>query len=241
MDLSNETVRPITDDSASEDFLAWSPDGKRLALVTDLNFPARDLYLLDVATGWQTPLLDNVGYGGSAAWSPDGTRLAVGLDGSIYVMNAGGGELTPLTDDTASDWGPAWWGPSAGVLPTGPRFNPAGDPWCYNTPEAVVAGDWQVVAPRDVVLIGDPAEIALRDVAGQGGVIYTVTARLIAPDDSEATATGTLTADQWLTLVYPDDFGGGIAGQRGAYTIIWEIEGNFVACDGFIIGGGAGP
>jgi parallel beta-helix repeat protein len=239
MDLNNQTVRPITDDSASEDQLAWSPDGKRLAFVTDLNFPARDLYLLDVATGWQTPLLDNVGYGGSAAWSPDGKRLAVGLNGSIYVMNAGGGELTPLTDDTADDWGPAWWGPAAGVLPTGPRFNPAGDPWCYNTPEAVVAGDWQVVAPREMVLIGDSAEIGLRDKAGQSGVSYTVTARVIAPDDSEATATGTLTADQWLTLVYPDDFGSALE-QRGAYTIIWEIEGNFVACDGFIVGGGAG-
>jgi hypothetical protein len=42
-------------------------------------------------------------------------------------------------------------------------------------------------------------------------------------------------------LVYPDDFAGGGTGQRGAYTIIWETEGVFIACDGFVVGGGAGP
>ena len=50
-----------------------------------------------------------------------------------------------------------------------------------------------------------------------------------------------MTGEEWLMLVYPDDFDTGQTNQRGAYTIIWETEGQFVACDGFEIGGGAGP
>jgi hypothetical protein len=42
-----------------------------------------------------------------------------------------------------------------------------------------------------------------------------------------------------LTLVYPADFVSGDTDQRGAYTIIWESTGVFVACDGFVVAGGA--
>lgn len=122
---------------------------------------------------------------------------------------------------------------------TGPRFNPDGDPWCFDRPDPVLDKEWQVSAPRDVVVIGDSAEIGLRNKWGGSGESYEITARVIAPDGSEARALVRLTADSWANLVFPDDFASGDTWQRGVYTIIWEIEGGFIACDGFVTGGGA--
>jgi hypothetical protein len=91
-----------------------------------------------------------------------------------------------------------------------------------------------------MVLPGDRAEIGLRDKAGQAGVVRSITVRIITPDEREAVTTATLTGDEWLMLIYPDDLAGGQTAERGAYTILWETEGSFVACDGFVVGGGAG-
>jgi hypothetical protein len=39
-------------------------------------------------------------------------------------------------------------------------------------------------------------------------------------------------------FVYPDDFGN-TSETRGTYTIVWESDGGFLACQGFAMGGGA--
>ena len=103
------------------------------------------------------------------------------------------------------------------------------------------AGDWQVVAPHDPVLAGGRTELGLRNTEGQTGVAYQITARIIAPDETFAAATSTTEADDWVALVYPDDFSQGTTTQHGACTILWELEGEFRAFDGFLVAGGAGP
>ena len=54
----------------------------------------------------------------SPDWSPDGTQIAFTLfqdgDGDIYVMNADGSELTPLTNNDAFDGAPSWF-PASGT------------------------------------------------------------------------------------------------------------------------------
>jgi len=54
------------------------------------------------------PLVDDF----EPAWSPDGNKIAFvsDRDGNreIYFMNAGGSGQTRLTNDPASDLGPAW-------------------------------------------------------------------------------------------------------------------------------------
>lgn len=101
--------------------LAWSPDGKRLALAAVMK---------DWDTGYRLYL---VGVDGSGleeistgdhgdlypAWSPDGSRLAYASerDGNtdIYVMRPDGSEEVRLTDDPAKDSYP-WWSPDGSWL-----------------------------------------------------------------------------------------------------------------------------
>jgi hypothetical protein len=239
----------------------WSPDGGRIAFVstTDAegNYSDSDIYTIRPDGTGRVALTDDPAGDNSPTWSPDGAQIAFVSTrdghGAIYVMNADGSGQARLTLDSEPSSYPAWApslatraAPGGEALPPlpvtpNPRFNPEGDPWCFDTPDQVVAGDWQVVAPRDLVVIGEAAELALRDTVGQPGTEYRVTARVLAPDGLEATSSATLVANEWAQLVFPDYFLGAATDQRGAYTIVWEIEGNFVACDGFVVGGGASP
>ena len=63
-----------------------------------------------------TDLTDRNSYsylgGRNPAWSPDGSRIAFSSnrdgDSEIYVMNADGSGVTPLTDNSDQDYSPAW-------------------------------------------------------------------------------------------------------------------------------------
>lgn len=56
---------------------------------------------------------------------------------------------------------------------------------------------------------------------------------------TKTSAGATFAADEDAILAYPEAFDGGSTGIRGAYTVVWEIDGGFVACDGFVTIGGA--
>jgi len=237
----------LTQEGRQDSQPAWSPDGQRIAFIsetdTEGNWVGPELYVINANGLDRTRITASDGSSeGSPTWSPDGTQIAFSGTwdgyGAIWRINTDGTELTRISigSDPSSD--PDW--SAVAAVSRGPRFNPNGDPWCFNTPTTVAAGDWQVVAPREMVLPSDRAEIGLRDQAGQAGAVRSITVRIITPDEREAVTTATISGDGWLTLVYPDDFSGGQTGVRGAYTIIWETEGGFVACDGFIVGGGAG-
>ena len=87
-------------------YLAWSPDGARIAL--ELRDDATHVGVLDLATG----ALADLGPGFVPKWSPDGTRLTFIRDAAdevdIYVMNADGGNVVQVTDDPAFDTFPIW-------------------------------------------------------------------------------------------------------------------------------------
>ncbi|MGM0589279.1 MAG: peptidase MA family metallohydrolase [Bacteroidota bacterium] len=92
--------------------LAWSPDGKNLALSTKSR--GRDeLAIVDYETGKikkiEFPDLDAIG---SVAWSPDGKKIAFsanrGALQDIFVYNLETTEFTNITNDVISDMEPAW-------------------------------------------------------------------------------------------------------------------------------------
>ena len=122
----------------------------------------------------------------------------------------------------------------------GPRFNPDGDPWCFDAPDPVIDRNWQVSAPRETVNAGESVEIGLRNKFGENSEVYYVVARVIGPDDAEVSVTTELRADEWATLMYPDDFSKADPIMPGVYTVIWEVlDEGFVACDGFQVTGGS--
>ena len=76
---------------------AWSPDGKRLALVGN-SMGSGNIYLTDSSGTQPQPILPNgeLGYLMDAAWSRDGTRFAMWSSQNnrvLYVMNADGTDL----------------------------------------------------------------------------------------------------------------------------------------------------
>ena len=86
--------------------VAWSPDGRKLALpwVEDGNF---EIYVINADGSGQTNLTNHPATDGVFSWSPDGSQLAFlsDRDGNkeIYVMNADGSGQTNLTNHPAND------------------------------------------------------------------------------------------------------------------------------------------
>ena len=94
-----------------------SPDGRTIAYVRQSNDIMTDkarstIWLVDVATGQQHPLLAGAGSYFSPRWSPDGTRLAyVAAEGGspqLYVRWMGSGESARITGLPDSPSGLAW-------------------------------------------------------------------------------------------------------------------------------------
>ena len=91
---------------------SWSPDGSRLAFVSDRDSSWEiydyEIYVMDADGQNQTRLTDNDYWDGSPSWSPDGSRLAFVAGAVICVMDADGQNQTHLTDAAARDGSPSW-------------------------------------------------------------------------------------------------------------------------------------
>jgi dipeptidyl aminopeptidase/acylaminoacyl peptidase len=74
-DVKSGAVRQLTNAKKSSQSPAWSPDGSRLAFISDRT-DKRQIYLID-PSGGEADALTTVDDGiGAFAWSPDGTRIA---------------------------------------------------------------------------------------------------------------------------------------------------------------------
>lgn len=97
---------------------------------------------------------------------------------------------------------------------------------------------WQTSAPRSVLaktFLGDIVEIGLRNKYGVDEDVFFYTVRVQNPDGSAATSQNTVVADEWSDLLYPDDFPTGGTNLKGIYTILYQIRGEIIVCDGFVI------
>ncbi|MDE3135130.1 MAG: S9 family peptidase [Acidobacteriota bacterium] len=75
-DVASGGLRQFTDSPKSEFDPQWSPDGKRLAFLSDRNGPP-SLYVMPTDGGEARPLLEKDRAVSSFSWSPDGTKIAL--------------------------------------------------------------------------------------------------------------------------------------------------------------------
>ena len=89
----------------------WSPDGRRIAFVSDRDGNL-EIYVMNADGGNQTRLTSNLSDDFDPAWSPIGDKIAFSStrdgDHEVYVMNADGSNQTNLTNNRADDAFPAW-------------------------------------------------------------------------------------------------------------------------------------
>jgi TolB protein len=106
----------LTRNRANDESPVWSPDGKRIAFVSDRDGGNRQLYVMDTDDYQAEPLTtsDNVTDAALPEWSPDGKYIAFvqstdqgGTD--ISILNIETGEMENITQNPGQvDTAPAW-------------------------------------------------------------------------------------------------------------------------------------
>ena len=128
MDADGGNGQRLTENRNNDWNSSWSPDGKRIAFMSDrkgdvVNW---DIYVIDTDGGNGQRLTENRVYDGSPSWSPDSKRIAFmsnrDKNTEIYVMGADGGNPQNLTNNPHSDSSPAWYAPTLAVAPADKVF-----------------------------------------------------------------------------------------------------------------------
>ncbi|MEN6478482.1 MAG: hypothetical protein ABFD20_02445 [Anaerolineales bacterium] len=101
----------LTDRTANDTSPVWSPDGKRIAFVSDRD-GNREVYVMSADGSSQLNLTRNPAEDWNPCWSPDGQQIAFATfrdqNWEIYVMSADGANPRRLTRSPAADYAPTW-------------------------------------------------------------------------------------------------------------------------------------
>ncbi len=127
---------------------AWSPDGARIAFISNRQgTPGWGLYVMKADGSDAALVAESVSFDSAPAWSPDGQRIAYvsSLLEDIYLINPDGSNPARLTKKY-DNWGPTW-------SPDGRHIA-----FCSNRDS-----EWDLLGPTEVNL-----EIYVMDADGSG-------------------------------------------------------------------------
>ena len=124
MNADGSNPRRLTNNRGWDFAPAWSPDGKRIAFVSDRDghvhakhgWSTNEIYVMDTDGGNQQNLTNDPHDDRSPSWSPDGKRIVFSANRNwdnpqsidIYVMDADGNNLQRLTNNPNEDQDPSW-------------------------------------------------------------------------------------------------------------------------------------
>ena len=191
---------------------SFSPDGSRLAFVSNLN-GVPQVWTVDAAGGWPrlvTALDDQVG---GVSWSPDGKWLAFslapggGMNQQIYLVRPNGGEMRRLTPGgKENNWLGSWSRDGAKLALASNRENPASmDAYLFD----LESGETTLTAKNPG--IGFIADLA---VDGTKAVIYRMESR----SSNNLFLRNLETGEEQLLTEHegPGSFGGGVLSPDGS-------------------------
>lgn len=113
VDRDGANAHPLSDGIADEYHAELSPDGTKIAFVSEAN-GSRDVWVMDADGKNPLPLTDAPGLEEHPAWSPGGRQIAYvalpkdGGNFDLWVMNADGSGKRKLTATPANEVFPAW-------------------------------------------------------------------------------------------------------------------------------------
>ena len=105
-----DTLHRVTDQPGSELSATYSPDGLRIAYVSDQGGNL-DIFVLNADGSNPIQLTTTLALEGSPAWTPDGSRIVYESDrggsSQIWIMNADGSEQMQLTHGDQGNYRPS--------------------------------------------------------------------------------------------------------------------------------------
>jgi Tol biopolymer transport system component len=112
MNLDGSGVTRLTYNSDVDFSPVWSPDGSKIAFMSNRASGYYDVFVMNADGSSVTNLTNSLGGDADPDWSPDGSKIAFRTDRDgdweVYVMNADGSGVTRLTNSPGWDSAPAW-------------------------------------------------------------------------------------------------------------------------------------
>jgi Tol biopolymer transport system component len=115
MNSDGTDIRNISNDPADDLDPTWSPDGYRIAFVSDRGNSSSlvtQIYMMNLDGTGIIQLTKGMGSSRFPAWSPDGSQIAFAYEfstqGEIYLMNVDGTGLKRLTYSSSLNLSPTW-------------------------------------------------------------------------------------------------------------------------------------
>ncbi len=117
MNADGTGLTPLTSSAAEDEAPAWSPDGARIAFISDRDGGYSELFVMNVADALQgtdgssvTQLTCSGALALSPAWSPDGTRIVFASQAGLQIVGIDGTPARPIQADECCvyDMEPVW-------------------------------------------------------------------------------------------------------------------------------------